>query len=62
MKKINSSATPPRKAVAGLFPGYFFDEGGELIELLFCIGALEEVEVGEVEDLSFFRVEFFGRL
>ena len=30
-----------------------FDEGGELVELLLWVGAVEEVEVGVVIDLSF---------
>ena len=33
---------------------YFFDEGGEYIELFFWIVAVEEIKVGVVVDLAFF--------
>ena len=33
---------------------YFFDKGGKLIELLFCIVVGEEVEVRVIKDLAFF--------
>lgn len=35
------------------FSGDSFDEGGELKEVLFCVIAVEEIEVGVVEDFSF---------